>query len=130
MNFVDAIKSGYQNYVNFSGRSARSAFWWWALFQFVVAAIIASVEGGASASMGSGMMSMGYTPGPIGIVWGLANLLPGLAVSIRRLHDLDKSGWWVLIALIPLIGGIILIVWYAGKGTTGANRFGADPLAA
>ncbi len=126
MNFVEAVKSGYQNYVNFSGRSARSAFWWWALFQIIVAIIIGAVEGGGQAS--AGMMS--YNAGPIAMVWSLANLLPGIAVGARRLHDIDKSGWWLLIGLIPLIGWIILIVWYATKGTTGDNRFGADPLAA
>ena len=126
MNFVEAVKSGYQNYVNFSGRSARSAFWWWVLFQFIVSIVIAMVEGGGHAS--AGMMS--YNAGPIAMVWSLANLLPGIAVAVRRLHDIDKSGWWLLIGLIPLIGWIILIVWYATKGTTGSNRFGADPLAA
>ena len=126
MNFVEAVKSGYQNYVNFSGRSARSAFWWWVLFQFIVSIVIAMVEGGGQAS--AGMMS--YNAGPIAMVWSLANLLPYLALGVRRLHDIDKSGWWLLIGLIPLIGWIILIVWYATKGTTGSNRFGADPLAA
>ena len=89
--------------------------------------VIGMVDPTGSSSMGGGMMS--YSAGPIGIVWSLANLLPGIAIGVRRLHDLDKSGWWVLIALIPLIGAIILIVWYCSKGTTGDNRFGADPLA-
>jgi Protein of unknown function (DUF805) len=56
-------------------------------------------------------------------------LLPGIAVSIRRLHDLDRTGWWILLALIPLIGWIILLIWYISKGTDGPNRFGPDPLA-
>ena len=129
MNFVEAVKSGYQNYVNFSGRSSRSAFWWWVLFQVIVSVVIGAVEGGGQASMGDGMM-MSYSAGPIAMVWSLANFLPGLAVSVRRMHDIDKSGWWVLINLIPLIGFIIYIVWAAGKGTSGQNRFGADPLAA
>ena len=71
-----------------------------------------------------------YSAGPIALVWGLVNVLPGLAVGARRLHDIDKAGWWLLIGLIPLIGGIILIVWFATKGTLGANRFGEDQLAA
>jgi uncharacterized membrane protein YhaH (DUF805 family) len=129
MNFVEAVKSGYQNYVNFSGRSSRSAFWWWALFQVIVSIVIGSVEGGGQASMGDGMM-MSYNAGPIAMIWSLANLLPGLAVSVRRMHDIDKSGWWVLINLIPLVGWIIYIVWACQKGTSGQNRFGADPLAA
>lgn len=129
MNFVEAVKSGYQNYVNFSGRSSRSAFWWWALFQVIVSIVIGIVEGGGSWQMGGGMMAGGYDSGPIGIVWSLANLLPGLALGVRRLHDIDRSGWWILISLIPLVGWIIYIVWSCTKGTTGDNRFGADPLA-
>ena len=60
----------------------------------------------------------------------LALFLPGLAVSIRRLHDRDKSGWWVLLAFIPLIGAIILLIWFIMRGTQGPNRFGPDPLQA
>jgi uncharacterized membrane protein YhaH (DUF805 family) len=59
----------------------------------------------------------------------LAVLLPGIAVSIRRLHDTDRSGWWLLIVLVPLVGAILLIVWYCTEGTRGPNRFGADPKA-
>ena len=129
MNFVEAVKSGYQNYVNFSGRSQRSAFWWWVLFQVVVSIVIGAVEGGGSSTMNDGMMSASYNAGPIGIIWSLANLLPGIAISVRRMHDIDKSGWWVLIDLIPLVGFIIYLVWACQKGTTGDNRFGADPLA-
>ena len=129
MNFVEAIKSGYQNYVNFSGRSSRSAFWWWVLFQIIVSILIGVVEGGGSSQMGGGLMEASYNAGPIGIIWSLANLLPGIAVSVRRMHDIDKSGWWVLISIIPLVGWIIYIVWACQKGTGGANRFGADPLA-
>lgn len=127
MNFVDSVKSGYQNYVNFSGRSARSAFWWWWLFQIIIAIVIGAVEGGGQASMGDDMM-MSYNAGPIAMIWSLVNLLPGIALAVRRLHDIGKSGWWLLIGLIPLVGWIILFVWYATKGTSGDNRFGPDPL--
>lgn len=61
-------------------------------------------------------------------IWSLANLLPSLAVGVRRLHDTDRSGWWLLIGLIPLIGFIVLIVFFATKGTTGPNQFGEDPI--
>jgi uncharacterized membrane protein YhaH (DUF805 family) len=128
MNIIEAIKSGYKNYVNFSGRSQRSAYWWWFVFQMVIAIAIALVEGGGQASSGAGSFSATYNAGPVGIVWSLAHLIPNLSVGVRRLHDTDRSGWWLLIALIPLVGAIILIVWFASKGTTGANRFGNDPL--
>jgi uncharacterized membrane protein YhaH (DUF805 family) len=61
-------------------------------------------------------------------LFSLATLLPGLAVAVRRLHDLDSSGWWILLFLIPLVGAIILIVWFCTKGTDGPNRFGPDHL--
>lgn len=129
MTAVDAVKSAYRNYLTFSGRAIRSEYWWFMLFQIVVAIIIAVLEGGGSGQMGGGEMGYSYNAGPIGIVWSLVNLLPGIGLGIRRLHDLDKSGWWLLIALVPLIGAIVLIVWFATKGTTGPNRFGADKLA-
>ena len=128
MSFVEAIKSAYRNYVNFSGRSQRSAYWWWVLFQCITGILIALAEGGGSFSSGNGSFSAGVTGGPISLIWMLVNLLPGIAVSIRRLHDLDKSGWWLLVAFIPLVGAIILLVWFCSKGTTGTNRFGSDPL--
>ena len=120
MDFGQAIASGFQNYVGFSGRSCRSAYWFWVLFTLIVAGIAAVLD--------AFLLPEGNV-GLIGAIWSLAVLLPGLAVSVRRLHDIDKSGWWVLIALIPLIGMIVLIVWACRKGTGGGNRFGADPLA-
>ena len=116
MGFVDAIKSGFGNYVNFSGRAARSEFWYWTLFTVLanlVAGIIDAVLGGV---------------GLVGLIVSLALLLPGIAVSVRRLHDLDRTGWWLLLVFTG-IGVILLLIWDCMKGTTGSNRFGADPLA-
>jgi len=76
-----------------------------------------AVEGGYSASMNGG---------PLTLIFALVNLLPSLVVGIRRLHDTDRSGWWLFIILIPLVGIILLIVWLATKGTPGANRFGDE----
>lgn len=115
MGFGQAISSGFSNYVGFSGRACRSEYWYWVLFYFIgaiVAEIIDSV--------------LGITA--IYPLFSLAVLLPGLAVAVRRLHDLDRSGWWILLGLIPLVGAVILIIWYCMKGTTGPNRFGPDPL--
>lgn len=128
MNFVEAVKSGYTNYVNFAGRAQRSAYWWWVLFQVGVGLAIALIEGGGSFSSGGGSMKFAVVGGTFSMIWSLINLLPGIAVAVRRLHDLDKSGWWLLIGLIPLVGAIILLVWFCSSGTGGANRFGADPL--
>ena len=119
MGFTEAITSGFRNYVNFSGRAVRSEFWYWVLF-----AILASIVAGLIDLALFGVEGSS----PINSLVGLALFLPGLAVSVRRLHDLDRSGWWILLGLIPLVGVIILIVWYCKRGTIGANRFGADPL--
>lgn len=130
MTFIESIKTVYSKFANFSDRASRSEYWWFALFNFAVSIIIMLVEGGGYSSVGDGAASIGYNPGPVGIVWSLINLIPGIAVSVRRLHDLDKSGWWLLISLIPLIGLIVLLVWFASRGTAGGNRFGDDPLRA
>jgi uncharacterized membrane protein YhaH (DUF805 family) len=117
MGFGQAISSGFSNYVNFSGRSCRSEYWFWVLF-IVLAEIVTSII--------DVVIGVRVTTG----IFGLVTILPGLAVAIRRLHDLDRTGWWFLLVFIPLIGWIVLIIWYVTKGTDGPNRFGADPLAA
>ncbi len=120
MTFTQAIAAGFRNYVNFTGRAARSEFWYWFLF-----AVLASIA--------AGLIDLGLFPGaelsPINTLVGLALFLPGLAVSIRRLHDLDRTGWWFLLIFIPIIGVIWLIIWDCMRGTVGPNRFGPDPLA-
>ena len=119
MSFTQAIASGFQNYVNFSGRAVRSEYWFWILF-FILAVVAAGLIDFALFS------NAGIYP-----VYSLVSLglfLPSLAVSIRRLHDLDRSGWWILLSFFPLVGGIILLVWYCMRGTIGPNRFGPDPL--
>ena len=115
MGFTQAISAGFSNYVNFSSRACRSEYWYWILFIIiadVVAAIIDQVLG------------MQLVTG----LFGLATLIPNIAIAIRRLHDLDRTGWWILLGFIPLIGWIILLIWYITKGTDGPNRFGPDPL--
>ena len=119
MNFQDAIRSGIRNYVTFSGRASRSEFWYWALF-----ALLVSI---ASSIIDHKIFPFAST-GPIEGLTSLVLFLPGLAVSIRRLHDIDRSGWWWLIAF-SVIGIVLLIVWACTRGTAGANRYGPDPLA-
>ncbi len=119
MNFQQAIVSGFRNYVTFSGRAARSEFWYWVLFVLLVNAAANIIDMAMLSSGGVGIM---------GALVGLALFLPGLAVGIRRLHDLDRTGWWLLIAFTG-VGIILLIVWDCMKGTTGSNQYGPDPLA-
>jgi uncharacterized membrane protein YhaH (DUF805 family) len=119
MEFGQAIKSVFSKYATFAGRAPRSEFWFWILFTTL-------------AGMGVGILDhavdflVGYDYGLIAGLWGLATIPPLLAVSARRLHDIDRTGWWQLLFFIPFFGGVVLIVWFCTKGTKGYNRFGPD----
>jgi len=119
MTFRDAIRAGFANYVNFSGRAGLGEFWYWVLFIILVGIVTAIVDATWFPDL--------YPLSPLSDLFTLATLLPGLAVSVRRLHDTDRSGWWFLLWLIPLIGTIVLIVWWVQQGTPGPNRFGPNP---
>ncbi|HUG37251.1 MAG TPA: DUF805 domain-containing protein [Candidatus Limnocylindrales bacterium] len=115
MTFTQAIEAGFKNYTNFSGRAVRSEYWFWFLFEVLVQLglwIVDSVTG----------------IGVLGILFTLGTLLPGIAVTVRRLHDIDKSGWFLLVGLIPIVGAIIMLVWMCQEGTPGPNRFGPVPV--
>jgi uncharacterized membrane protein YhaH (DUF805 family) len=122
MKFGEAVVSGLRNYFNFSGRASRSEFWLFVLFCILVP-IVGSV---GDLFFFSDLAREGL--GPIYAISNLALFVPGLAVSARRLHDIDRTGWWFLITLTT-IGNIWLLVWWCGKGQAGRNRFGSDPLA-
>jgi len=121
MNFVEAIASGFRNYVNFSGRAARSEFWFWVLFAFIVNIVAGILD--VSIFLDGDEVTMG----PISKIAAVVLFLPGLAVLFRRLHDIDRTGWWWLLGL-TFIGFFVLIYWWCQPGTPGANRFGANPL--
>jgi uncharacterized membrane protein YhaH (DUF805 family) len=118
MNFTQAIASGFQNYVNFSGRAVRSEYWFWTLFTILVSIVAGLIDLAL-------FRSLDFSP--LQSLVGLGLLLPSLAVSIRRLHDLDRIGWWFLL-VFTIIGAIVLLVWNCMRGTIGPNRFGPDPL--
>jgi uncharacterized membrane protein YhaH (DUF805 family) len=119
MGFGEAIASGFANYVGFSGRAQRSAFWYWTLFNFLVSIVAQIIDV---------TLIGGDTFMPVTNLLALALLLPSLAVSVRRLHDLDRTGWWLLL-IFTIIGTLVLLYWDCVKGTDGPNRFGPDPLA-
>lgn len=102
-----------KKYADFNGRASRPEFWYFVLANFIVSFILGFIKIG-----GFQVFS---------IIYSLAVLIPGIAVSIRRLHDLGKSGWYLLFALIPIAGPIILIVWYATEGEQQENSYGAVP---
>jgi uncharacterized membrane protein YhaH (DUF805 family) len=135
MSFGEAVRTVYRNYARFDGRATRPEYWWYTLFYFLVVIgawfIVLVFVGTGSFTYDNAYPYYHYAPSPlfslsllaIGI-FGLVNLLPGLAVAVRRLHDSDKSGWWILIAFIPYVGVIVLIVLLALPSTVGFNRFG------
>ncbi len=119
MGFGGAIATCFRKYVDFTGRARRAEFWWWTLFNALVALVLTGADIAISGIDGPDMLSKGAN---------IALFLPSLAVGVRRLHDTDRSGWWQLLWFIPLIGWIVMIVFMCLRGTEGSNRFGPDPL--
>ena len=110
-----------ERYAQFSGRARRSEYWYFYLFYVLIViglAIVDGISGTRNATAGVGLFSG---------VFGLAMLIPSLAVSVRRLHDTGRSGWWLLIALVPVIGAIVLLVFVLLESAPGANQYGANP---
>lgn len=121
MGFGDAVRTCWKKYGDFDGRAIRSEFWWWILFvtllqvaASIVLTVFLIVFQDAGFLQWLGVM--------IFMVVALAVILPSIAVSVRRLHDRDLSGWWYLLGFVPL-GSIVLFVWYVLPGTAGPNRF-------
>ena len=113
--------SAMKKYVDFSGRARRKEYWMFALFNFffgILAVILDNVLGTANEDIGYGIFYGLYA---------LAVFLPGLAVLVRRLHDVGKSGWFMFISLIPIIGGIWLLVLMVTDGQPGENQYGPNP---
>ena len=102
MNFQTAIRSGFQHYTNFKGRASRAEYWWWALFTVILSILLSSV----SDSLGN--------------LGSLVTLLPSIAVAIRRVHDVDRAGWFILVPIYNLV--LVL-----RRGDSGENRFGPPP---
>lgn len=134
MELKRAVRTCLSKYATFSGRAPRSEFWWFILSVWVIGLILGAVDltlfGQSETITTDTSISMSRETqfAPFSSIFGLLVLLPSLSVAVRRLHDIARSGWWILLGLIPLIGTIILLVWYASKGTEGPNRFGDDPL--
>ncbi len=128
MTFVKAIESSLSQYMTFRGRAARSEFWFFNLFSSicsVVAIIIDNILGIQFKNIDS---LSGGLYGYIYLLVALGLFIPNLSVSVRRLHDTNRSGRWYWILLVPLIGVILLLVWLCSKGTGGDNEYGPDPL--
>ena len=116
ISFAEAVKSCFNKYADFNGRSPRAEYWYFALFNVAVVMVLAVL----GAIIGKLFMYVYYT-------YVLAILVPSIAVSIRRMHDIGRSGWWVLISLVPFIGSIWYIVLAALPSQLGPNQDGPNP---
>jgi len=117
-----AIECITQKYADFSGRASRSEYWLFALFLFLANILFGIID------LVIGFNNKELSFGLLGGFFSLATIVPCLSVATRRLHDINKSGWWQLISIIPLIGGILMLIWTCTKGTEGSNDYGANPL--
>ncbi|MDC0136789.1 DUF805 domain-containing protein [Sulfitobacter sp.] len=115
--FMGALKDGFARFVDFKTRSTRSQYWWFTLWSVIVSIITGIID----VSLG-----MGDT-GPVGLLTSLVLFLPSLAVAIRRLHDIGRTGWWMLLVFIPILGWIVLLVFYCTKSQETPNKWGPEP---
>lgn len=124
MTMAEAVKTVLGKYATFSGRAARPEYWWWVLATIILITVLSLIDGAIIAPM------MGFEAfhkdavEPLSGIGSLAILLPQLAVGVRRLHDIDRSGWWLLLGLIPIVGTLVLLYFLVQPGTVGSNRFG------
>lgn len=119
MDFATAVRTCLAKYADFSGRARRSEYWYFVLFNVLVSVVASILDAALGTDTGTGT----------GVIAGLASLallLPGLAVGVRRLHDISKSGWWILIGLIPVVGWIVLVIWFV-QDSHGDNEHGPRP---
>jgi uncharacterized membrane protein YhaH (DUF805 family) len=111
MNMLQSVKTCFSKYLDFNGRAPRSEYWWFHLFNFIIFLILGLLHKEGIASL-----------------YSLAIFLPGLAVFARRMHDINRSGWFILLFLIPIIGWIIILYFLVTKGTATDNFYGPPPL--
>ena len=125
MSFGEAVKSFWSHYATFKGRARRSEYWFIQLFLIVTNLAVAAIDlvlmgGDVDRFMANG------GGGIVGLIWIFVTIVPALAVLVRRLHDTDKSGWWVLLGLVPFVGGVVLFVFTVLDSTAGENKHGAS----
>jgi uncharacterized membrane protein YhaH (DUF805 family) len=113
-NEMDWYLAVLKKYAVFNGRARRKEYWMFFLFNLIFSFVLGFIDG---------ILGTVF----IGTIYGLVVLIPGIAVTVRRLHDIGRTGWWVLIGLIPLIGLIVLIVFAATDGNKGSNEYGSNP---
>ncbi|MDH5361600.1 MAG: DUF805 domain-containing protein [Gammaproteobacteria bacterium] len=116
--FIDVVKK----YAVFSGRARRAEYWFFTLFYLIFSIVLTLIDSA------TGLMSMQSGMGVLSTLFGLALIIPSIAVTIRRLHDSGKSGWWLLFMLIPLLGWIVGLIFMVLGSSEGENKYGANPI--
>lgn len=111
----------WKKYAEFNGRSRRQEYWMFVLIHSLILAAL--YIGGLALSV----FLIGIPLLFLAAIYAMAAIIPSLAVNVRRLHDVGKSGWWTLLGFIPIVGGIILLVWHATEGSLGDNQYGPNP---
>lgn len=124
MNMITAVKTVLGKYATFDGRAPRPEYWWWILAMVILYTILGVIDGAVIAPMLGFEAFQAEAAQPLSLVAALVLLLPNVALSVRRLHDTDRSGWWLLLGLVPVIGSLVLLVFYLLPSTPGPNRFG------
>ena len=124
MNMMTAVKTALTKYATFNGRATRPEYWWWILAMIILFTVLGLIDGAVIAPLLGFEAFDPEAAQPVSFIASLGLLLPNLAVSARRLHDTDRSAWWLLLGLIPVIGTLVLLVFYVLRGTDGPNRFG------
>ena len=110
VSFPQAVSLGFKNYFKFSGRATRAEYWWWILFIVLTRIALLVVDT--------------FTFFGTSLLFSLATLIPNLALGARRLHDINRTGWWQLLILVPVIGWILLLVWFCNRGDDEPNQYG------
>lgn len=111
----------FKKYAVFSGRARRKEYWFFLLINCIVILILSVIDGAIA------RLAPDVGVGLLGSIYSLAVLIPSIAVSVRRLHDADHSGWWLLIGFIPVVGAIVLLIFMLQDSKPGENQYGANP---
>lgn len=134
MNFGEVVQAGFRKYFDFNTRSSRSEFWLFIIFLLITGSIVTVIEGqlfpGDTVPNAGLAFSFGAdaSNGPLSAIFSIIVFIPWLSASVRRLHDIGKSGWWVIVGFIPLIGWLMMLIWLVRSGDVDDNVYGCDPL--